>query len=198
MYSLVLLLALIQKPVFTNDDFPKSKVALDEPSQAMNSSVQAATSTVSSTQPNLVRALDLQFRLLDMRLAALDDPGNKELQVEMALLERRIAESEPKPVSAQDLVDLEIRKRYVVLKTRLVEAEKQVQQAKQKLQLERRRLITGGEVTPDGTFTTGLQHIRKATEELTLAQDKLDKIKVELQQFQEDARRAGASPRALK
>lgn len=171
------------RAVFTNEDFPAPKPS-------------ATTNTPQPDSKQLARAPELQMQLLDLKLAALEHSDN-DLLVRISMLERRIAEAEPSPISRQDALDLQVRARYVALRTELAEAEKSVAAASGQVQLERRRVVTGGEVTRDG-FTTGLQHVQKATEELRKAEERVARLKDELQRFQEESRRLGASPRALR
>lgn len=186
MRLVILILALVQtataQTVFTNEDFPTPR--------------PATTPAPQTDSRQLVRAPELQMQLLDLKLAALESPS-EELLVRISSLERLIAEAQPSRVSSQDLLDLQVRTRYVALRTELAEAEKRLSKASHQVQLERRRVIAGGEMTKDG-FTTGLQHVQRATEELHKAEEQVTQLREELQKFQEESRRSGASPRALR
>ncbi len=172
------------RPVFTNEDFP----APTTPS--------VTTTTPQPDNRQLARAPELQMQLLDLKLAALEHSDN-DLLTRISILERRIAETEPSAISPQHALDLQVRTRYVALRTELAEAEKNVVIASEQVQRERRRVVNGGEMTKDG-FTTGLQYVQKATEELRKAEERVARLKDELQRFQEESRRLGASPRALR
>lgn len=180
----------------TNDDFPSANPSREN----ANSDGEATTPKNSNKSPrgkkesggHLLAAPKLHFRILDLQLQAAGETDSSSTRAEIIRIKSQIASAKEEQVDDVEWRDLDFRKRYVALRIKLIEAEKEANFAGSNIQSERRKVKKGSR------SNNRMQGVRKAQGEAAEASDAVEEIKAEIDALVQEGKLAGAGDRAFR
>ncbi len=173
----------------TNDDFPAPTKPQPAPA---NNDASADNAPGPANTGGKIQGLDLQFRLLDLRLQEAQEPDNKNVHEERLRVESQLRNAPSADASREDARDLQYRQKYVEAKIALVVAEQQAERANTNIQIARRNVVAGA------GGNRALDGVRNAENVAQNAQNQVTELRNKLQAIVDEGRREGVGSRAFR